>query len=233
MDFVKNGCPSAATTRFPARRHGDRRPARRAPARRPRRDHGRDALRQAAAVRCSQKQTTSRLRRLTAARSATPTGTGRATRDSSACLVPYAKARREGARRARPHRTQASPICWSGRARCAARRLSGRCRGKAMFHCCRIGQKTPTTTTKINPFQLITINPNYSNKITKSSTSKPSKSHHSPPDPQLSSKSSTSLPSTHSPFTKTIKTPTTTSPPQINSYLKFPQIFFARSARIE
>ena len=32
---------------------------------------------------------------------------------------------------------------------------------KAMFHRCRIEQNTPcTTTTKINPFQLITINPN-------------------------------------------------------------------------
>ena len=47
--------------------------------------------------------------------------------------------------------------------------------------------------TKMDPFQFITINPNYANKITKSSTS---------------------LPSTHSPFTKTIKTPTTTSTPK-------------------
>ena len=53
----------------------------------------------------------------------------------------------------------------------------------------------------------------------------PSFTPNSPQNPQ-----STSLPSTHSPFTKTIKTPTTTSPPQINSYLNFPPKSF-RSLR--
>ena len=107
----------------------------------------------------------------------------------SACLVPYATACDVRGHTGLAYLLERPRY----KARCAARRQrpSRRCRGKAMFHRFRIRQSThvyTTTTTRINPFQLITINPNYSNKITKSSTSKPLKSHHftpnSPQNPQ-------------------------------------------------